>query len=288
MAHQTVRTPQGAIAVSRTGRGPTVVLVHGVPGSRRAWDDVVPHLAESHDIVAVDLLGFGGSDKPTSLADLEPAQQATALLATLDGLGVAQATLVGHDYGGPVVLATVARAPERVSAVGLVSTNAFPDTPVPFPLSTVTWPLVGGLFARALFSGPSLRMTLRSGVGTPRVAVPARVWIGSHGQRRTIRTVFAGCLRELERVYTPAQEALHALQRTGVPGAVLWGDRDPFFPVEQGRRTAVALGAPFTLLKGAGHFLPAERPAEVASVIADLVRRGDRAGSAEVPSVGAP
>jgi pimeloyl-ACP methyl ester carboxylesterase len=56
-----------------------------------------------------------------------------------------------------------------------------------------------------------------------------------------------------------------------VPALIGWGDRDPFFPVEVGRRTAdLVQGARFQLYEGAGHFLPEERPAELATDLGRL------------------
>jgi pimeloyl-ACP methyl ester carboxylesterase len=63
------------------------------------------------------------------------------------------------------------------------------------------------------------------------------------------------------------------LTKVAVPAFVAWGTHDPFFSVEQGRRTAEAIaGARFELFEGAGHFLPEERASEVAVLIRELVR----------------
>ena len=68
-----------------------------------------------------------------------------------------------------------------------------------------------------------------------------------------------------------------ALKSVDMPSFVAWGDHDPFFPVEQGRRTANAIpGAQFEILEGAGHLLPDERPAHVAPLIGERVRAQDR------------
>lgn len=76
-------------------------------------------------------------------------------------------------------------------------------------------------------------------------------------------------LRQLAELYRPVEDALGAIS---VPTLVGWGDHDPFFPVEQGRRTAEAVpGAELRLYEGAGHFLPEERPEELAADIALLV-----------------
>ncbi|HVE98265.1 MAG TPA: alpha/beta hydrolase [Mycobacteriales bacterium] len=262
-----VVTRHGSMAVERTGTGPPVLLLHGVPGSRRSWADVVPLLADDAAVVVPDLLGFGDSARPSDLRTLHAQGQAEALLDVLDALALDRAAVVGHDFGGPVALRLLALAPERVSRLGLLATNAFTDTPIPPPLNLVRWPIVGGIAARVLMSGPALRMMLRTGAG-PGARLAADAYLGDADQQRSIRTIFAGSLRDLPGLYGPVQEAI---ENAHVPGFVAWGDRDPFFPVAVGRRTADALGAPFLLLPGAGHFLPAERPGDVAIAVRDLL-----------------
>lgn len=244
------------LALRVFGEGDAVLLLHGFPGSSHDWDEVAVRLAATSRVVVPDLIGFGGSSRPPDPERLWADAQAEALAAALDVLEVDQAALVGHDFGGPVALAFLRRHPRRVTHLALAATNAFPDTPIPFPLSTVTWPLVGGLAARFLFSGPALR--LMSGRRQARSEVAS------------VRTIFSTSLRNLERLYAPLAELL---PRIDVPTLVLWGDHDPFFPLEQGHRTAAAIpGARLVALEGAGHFLPAERPAELAREIAALVR----------------
>ena len=143
----------------------------------------------------------------------------------------------------------------------------FPDTPIPFPLSLTTAPVIGNLFSRMLFSAPSLELMLRQGTGPGSAPPDAGVYLGDRSQRRTIATIFSGALTRLEELYSPVAAALEDLD---VPVLVGWGDRDPFFPLEQGKRTAAAANAPLRVFDGAGHFLPHERPTEVACEIAAL------------------
>lgn len=275
-----IATRHGELAVSRSGEGQPLLLLHGLPGSAASWAQVRDRLGPDTDVLTPDLLGFGASAKPLFLSSLHAVGQAEALLDVLDALALPSVTVVGHDFGGPVAVSLLALAPERVSGLGLLATNTFPDAPVPFPLSTVTWPLVGHLAARTLFSRPSLRLMLLAGVGSPRVRLDPHAALGDHAQVRCIRTVFAASLRRLEELYRPVQQAL---QSCDVEGFVLWGERDPFFSVQQGRRTADAFGARFTALEGAGHFLPDERPAEVAEAIRELRRRPPRRGPGQEP-----
>ena len=252
-----------------SGEGPDIVLIHGVPGSSSSWAAVTGLLAQDHRVHVPDLLGFGASPRPQSDEALAPPAQAEALAGVLEPERV---VLVGHDYGGPVALALAAAHPERVEAVVLSATNAFPDTHVPFPLSTLFLPLVGGIVERALFSRLSLKMMLRQGTGQSERGPNPRLAIGDESQHAAVRSIFASSLRHLAERYGPAEAALQGLQ---CPVEVVWGDRDPFFPAALAERTAAAApGRPTpVILEGAGHFVPEERPEELVAVIRRAVAR---------------
>jgi pimeloyl-ACP methyl ester carboxylesterase len=81
----------------RTGEGSAVVLVHGFGSSLYTWKDVLPGLAGSHDVVALDLPGFGGSDQPE---DLRLEDFPRGVLGLMDALSLERAALVGNSLGG--------------------------------------------------------------------------------------------------------------------------------------------------------------------------------------------
>lgn len=239
----------------------TFVLLHGIPGSSATWQAVAARL-DSHEVLIPDLLGFGATPVPEADDALLAGSQAEHVLAFLDGTGAAEVVLVGHDFGGPVAAHLCALAPERVAAVALFATNAFPDTPVPFPLSMLGVPGIGTIVEQLLFSSPSLSLMVRRGVGRPRVHLDLQHYIADSTARQSIATIFAASLRRMEELYTPVAESLSTLD---VPALVGWGDRDPFFPIEVGRRTAGLIpGSAFHVYQGAGHFLPEERPDDLA------------------------
>jgi pimeloyl-ACP methyl ester carboxylesterase len=197
--------------------------------------------------------------------------QAERLAQTLDQLGIRSATVVGHDFGGPVALHLLNRRPDLVGGLALLATNVFPDTPIPFPLVAVTWPLVGGLASRLLFSAMSLRVMTGRMTGRPPVRLDPGIYVGHRDQARAIRLIFTDALANLADRYGPLEGIL---RRAAVPGTVVWGDRDPFFPLSQAERTAAAFpDADLHVLPGAGHALPEERPDQVAAAIADLASR---------------
>lgn len=270
-AIRSAQTGHGDISFLSGGDGPALLFLHGVPGSGRVWEAVVARLDGSRRLVVPDLLGFGSSD---DAEDLHAEAQAAAIIELLETLGIERATVITHDFGGPVALRMIDQRPGLVDGLLLSSTNAFGDTPIPFPLSMIFWPVVGPLAATAIFSPPSLRMMLRTGVGAPRPTLDVSAYVGDRRQAHTIRTIFEDSLRRLAELYDPLTQLL---PRLDIPTEVVWGDRDPFFTIDSGRRTAAAIpGANLTTLDGAGHFLPAERPDEMVDAIQQLLVRVER------------
>lgn len=241
---------------SGSGQCPTVVLIHGIPGAAASWSAVARQLEPDHDVVVPDLLGFGRSPRT---GDLHAEAQATALLEALGGAGITRATFVGHDFGGPIVLSLYRRSPQMFDAVALMATNTFPDTHVPFPLSLVTLPVLGNAMSRALFSQPALR---------------AMLWrFGGRqlGDAASVRSIFTRTLQQLPELFAEYPATLRSIT---VPATLVWGADDPFFPLPQAPATAeLTAGSELVVLDGAGHFLPEQRPDEVAEAIRALVVR---------------
>lgn len=245
-----------------------VVLIHGIPGSAGEWDTVADALAGTFQVFAENLAGFGPDASQLDLDDLRADAQASELAHRLDEAGARSAIVVGHDFGGPVALQLLAQRPDLVAGLVLLSTNTFPDTPIPIALRGVTLPVVGQALARVMFSSLSLRAMTRAMVGRPRHRLRTEVYVGSSAQARSIRLIFSDALSNLESRYGSFPALMAA---TRIPVTVIWGDRDPFFSVEQGQRTADAFAtARFVLLHDAGHALPEERPEEVIDEILAL------------------
>ncbi|MCW2716164.1 MAG: alpha/beta hydrolase [Frankiales bacterium] len=95
------------------GRGPAVLLLHGLASSRRFWDLVVPSLA-GHALLALDQRGHGDSERPDGPYD--GATVVADALTALDALGLSRVVVVGHSWGASTALRLAASAPERVLA----------------------------------------------------------------------------------------------------------------------------------------------------------------------------
>ena len=254
------------------GTGHPLVFLHGFPGNGADWERVAESLSDDHRTLVVDLLGFGSSPQPRTFDALWVDAQADALAATLDRLGLRQVALIAHDYGGPIAVTFLDRYPERVTHFAVMSTNTFGDTPVDLPLSLLKLPGLGPQLDRVFFSAASLAMLGRIASRTRGIR-PAR---NDAREARTIRTIFGPVLRKLDALYAEVETALGEIS---VPTVVLWGDRDPFFSLDQGQRTAAAIpGATFIPLIGAGHFVPIERPDAVVDAVRELVSGSDITG----------
>lgn len=98
------------LAHDRTGSGPALVLIHGITESRHSWDPLVPALAESYDVLAVDLRGHG--DSPAGDV-YDPISMATDVAETAAAAGMTAPLVVGHSLGGIVASAFAAVARPR-------------------------------------------------------------------------------------------------------------------------------------------------------------------------------
>lgn len=106
------------------GQGPAVVLIHGYASSLETWATVLPTLRESHRVLALDLKGFGWSDRPPG--DYSVEAQARLVLALMDERGIERAAVVAHSYGSSVALTLALLAPDRVRRIALYDAFVYP------------------------------------------------------------------------------------------------------------------------------------------------------------------
>ena len=112
------------------GQGPTVILLHGMGGSKEQWFANIDALASNYHVYAVDQIGFGQSDKP--LLDYKIATFADFLHGFMQTEKIAKATLVGNSFGGWIATDFAVQHPEMVDKLVLVDAAGLPwQKPLP-------------------------------------------------------------------------------------------------------------------------------------------------------------
>lgn len=251
--------------------GPTtgdraVVLLHGYSASVQWWEAVAPALAQGRRVVAIDLVGHGGSEKPRDIDQYGAVGQSAAVRRALHALGIRRAVLVGHSMGGGVATAVAQDEPGLVERIVVSDTPAGADMgALPFLKQVVCWPVVGPAMDRfrALdaFDTSSLRTGFAAGYPVPGFAYESL-------QRLTHTGV---CHSTVIADLDEAQDIPDRLAASGKPVLVVWGDRDTLTPTEENVTRYTEAGLPPVLIEGSGHSPAVEKPAEFVSAISDFV-----------------
>jgi len=108
-------------------RVPPILLLHGFPTSSHLYRNILPELGKTHRAIALDLPGYGLSDKPLDVT-YDYDFYADTLDAFLDALGIDDTHLCVHDLGGPVGLYWMLRHPHRVPKLVVLNTLVYPET----------------------------------------------------------------------------------------------------------------------------------------------------------------
>ena len=152
-----VDTSAGTLQVLDEGdpQGPPIVLIHGYAGSMRWYDELAELLSEDHRVTRVDLLGHGGSEKPS--AGYAIGDQASAIAEALASRGIANATVVGHSLGATVATALAEQSPELAAKV--VNLDEAPsddfENDSEFTEDLAHVPVIGQALSRALDVAPT-------------------------------------------------------------------------------------------------------------------------------------
>lgn len=129
ITHRTVSTNGIRLHVAECGRGPSVVLVHGFPESWYSWRHQLPALADAgYRAVAIDVRGYGRSSKPVRVDDYRMLKNVADVVGLAQSLGGERVTLVGHDWGAPIVWTSALLRPELFRGVAGLSVPYAPPT----------------------------------------------------------------------------------------------------------------------------------------------------------------
>src|SRR6266542_1348673 len=238
------------LAYERVGNGTPLLLIHGFPLDHTSWDGVASLLEDQFDVILPDLRGFGQSttiETPYTISDM-----ADDLAALLDHLGIKKTALAGHSMGGYVALAFARKYPQRVSGLGLVSSQAVADLPEGKDRRYKTAADVDqkgvGVVADAM---------------TPKLSAVARVqtFVRAVIERQSQAAVIGALKAMAER-----EDLSSYLSSVTYPVVLIHGSADALIPAERAHEIKSALpSARLVELPDAGHMPMMEFPNETAN-----------------------
>ncbi len=256
------------IAYHRQGQGETMILVHGITTYSFIWRNLIPDLSAKFDVIAVDLLGCGDSDKPAGV-DYSIYAQAEMIKKLFDRLGIDRAHFVCHDIGGGVGQILAVRQPELVSSLVLINSIGYDYWPVQ-PIITMQVPLIRHLALAAMDMG-IFRMIIKKGVyHKDRVTEelmrmyrrPLRTKEGRHGFLH-----LAKCLDNKH-----LMEIADGLAELKMPVMIIRGDADPYLEEVIAKRLHSEIkGSRLETIETGGHFIMEDEPERLVELILDSI-----------------
>ena len=261
------------LAYRELGSGAPVLLLHGWPTSSYLWRGPMRRMATRNRVLAPDLPGFGGSDKPAGVR-YGFALFEGAIEGFLRALGVAAVGVAGHDLGGSVAAHWALRSPGRVTRLALLNTVLYPEFS-PAVREFVRRCTTRGL-REELTSPEGLAGVMREGVADESRLAPdaiAAVLAPFRGgeDRRTLARAGVG----LER--SGFAEIALGIRGVSVPVRAVYGERDHILPDVGETMARLQRDVPrarVTPLPGCGHFLQEEAPDRVGELLADFFATG--------------
>jgi pimeloyl-ACP methyl ester carboxylesterase len=262
-----LETEQGAIAWDVWGEGPPVVLVHGTPWSALTWRHLAPVLATARTVHAYDLPGYGASEQRDG-QDLSLAAQGRVLCGLLDAWGLDEPAIVGHDIGGGIVLRATLVHERPFAAIALLDPVALAPWGSPFyrlvrhhadVFAALPAPL------HAALAAAYIRSALTYPVAPDVLDALIDPWRSAAGQAALYRQIAHGDERDTE-------EFRGRLGTLYPPPLIVWGEADPWIPVERGRELASLIpGARLHTIAGAGHLVQEDAPGAVLAHLLPLL-----------------
>jgi pimeloyl-ACP methyl ester carboxylesterase len=261
------------------GRGPDVLLLHGLGGTRASLFETAAALSRVYRVHAPDLPGFGSSGKP-ALGAYNARWFADVMLGVMDRLEIPSAHVVGNSMGGRVAIELGLVAPERVRALGLLC-------------PAVAW-LKRGLHPIVRLMRPEFGLLPH---GLRRSVVASHFWSMFHDRDLIDPAVADLVVDEFQRIYhtAGARYALlasarniyleapfgrngfyHRLADLSAPALFVWGSHDWLVPATFGRHVRKWLPhAEQVTIDGCGHVPQVERPEETNALLLSFFRRAE-------------
>ena len=256
------------------GRGEPVLFVHGQPTWSYLWRNVIPPIARRYRAIAIDLMGFGLSDKPQD-RQYSFEEHTRILRGFIEALDLKNLTLVLHDWGGPIGLEYAVNHQENMKKLVLMNTFATVDFKLPWVFKAAfRSPVISDVLVRRLnvFGILALRFGVRHKLSKQvlkNYREPHPTYRSRKGVAQFPRLIPAS---PRDASYAPIKAISQAMDGFAVPTLFLFSDGDPVTARIDARPMVERMpDARMAVVRDAGHYLQEDQPEEVAKKIMEFL-----------------
>lgn len=268
LVEKTVQIEDYSVSYLEGGKGPTILFVHGFGAEKDYWTMISKELKNDYHLIALDLPGFGHSDKRADRSyDVE--SQADRIHLFLNTLNTGKVFIIGNSMGGNIAGIFAAKYPEEVNALGLINTAGI----IAPEKSDLTKSLEMGINPLLISSPADFDRQIAFGFyKAPIVPAPVKKLLAENAMKNKPNDEKVWV--DMEKRPILLQDHLNELT---MPVLVIWGDKDRIINVscvgvlEKGLKNYTT-----HILKDCGHAPMMERPEETATYIKDFTRTHDR------------
>jgi pimeloyl-ACP methyl ester carboxylesterase len=251
---------------------PTLILIHGFTASTYVWQTVAPMLADQNfHVIAIDLLGFGFSQKPAWF-EYSIVSQARMIERFMDRIGIGRAVLVGSSYGGAVASTVALDYPERVEKLVLVSAVVNDEAKQNSLLRLTAMRGVGEVVSPFLIDSKRfLKFRMQRTIAPANHHLITKERIEAVGRPLRAKNAHHSVLTsarkwDASRIETDAHLINH-------PTLLIWGEDDNVIPVHNGEKLYDSIvHSRLVVLKDCGHVPPEEKPERFVELVTEFCR----------------
>ena len=247
------------------GSGEPLLLVHSVGQSIYTWRELMPKLAESYCVIAIDLPGFGFSDRPLSL-NYSMDEMADAIVKCIDALGVKKTHALGVTMGAVYTMFAAAKYPDRFMKVIALTPGGVTER-MPKKIRRLERPL--GAFYRELYSKQDFEKYLPlfyydGTICTDTVVDQYYKTCDDHASRQAI--MYA--IRNFDEEY-----AFEAIEKADREFFIIWGEEDKLYPIDRLFEIRSAMpNSVYHSIRNTGHWMHEEKAAQIAEAADRYIR----------------
>ncbi|MDE1727392.1 MAG: alpha/beta hydrolase [Thaumarchaeota archaeon] len=237
----------------------TIILLHGLGGMAERWLPVVPLLSKKYRVIAVDLIGYGQSDKPR--IDYTPEIFRDFVLGFLETLSLQKVFMIGTSLGGEIVAECAATQNPSIKKIVMIA---------PAGIMKKSTPVLDAYTMAALYpTHETVRTAYQMMMGKNKEVSSQSVEnFISNMTRPNAKMAFLSTLLGMKNSPIITEK----LQKIKIPTLLIWGSEDKMIPVEYSKEFASSISnCVLTVMNGCGHTPYEERPEEFSKLVLDFL-----------------